>query len=41
MYFRLHTHAGKTDRIFNAFLVVNGVLLRNHMQHAMFIAHAH
>ena len=39
--FCLHTYAGKTYRIFNAFLVVNGVFLRNNVQNTMFIANAY
>ncbi|VGP52262.1 hypothetical protein SB00610_02518 [Klebsiella quasipneumoniae subsp. similipneumoniae] len=40
MHLRLHAHAGQPNRVFNPFLVVNGVFLRNHVQDAMLIADA-
>ena len=40
MHLRLHTHAGQPYRVFNPFLVVDSIFLRNHVQDTMFIANA-
>ncbi|CAH0297224.1 hypothetical protein SRABI106_03674 [Rahnella aquatilis] len=39
--FSLHTHAGKSDRVFNPFLIINGIFLRDHMQNPMLITYAY
>ncbi|KEP72028.1 hypothetical protein HR12_29690 [Microbacterium sp. SUBG005] len=39
--FCLHTHARETDRILDAFLVVDRVFLRDHMQHTVLVANTH
>ena len=40
MYFGLHTHARQANRIFDPFLVINCVFLRNNVQNAVLIADA-
>ncbi|VTM89416.1 Uncharacterised protein [Raoultella ornithinolytica] len=40
MDFCLHTYAGQTDRVFNPFLVVDSVFLRDNVQNTMLIAYA-
>ena len=41
VHFCLHTHARQTDRVFDPFLIVDRIFLRDHVQYTMFIAHAH
>ena len=41
VHFCLHPHARKSYRILDPFLIVNRILLRDHMQHTMLIAHTH
>ncbi|MNT04730.1 hypothetical protein D3C72_1393200 [compost metagenome] len=37
----LHTHAGQPNRVFDAFLIIDGVFLRDDVQDAVFITDAY